>query len=144
MDLSQPSGPGYGGVGHVVLQRGPDPLRGIIVRAVPGTVQQLQPGMLLQVGGDLAGVVDDVVVADHRDHRGAGERSEQLVQQRDEVRRAAAAQPVHPRAGGHLERAEHGDLAVRARGEHLRAHTAQRPAGPVLAENLIHTAHTAC
>jgi hypothetical protein len=77
--------------------------RPVVVRAVPGVVQQLQPGMLLQVSGDLAGVVDAVVVADHRDHRGAGERSEQLVQQRDEVGGAAAAQPVHPRAGGHLD-----------------------------------------
>ena len=61
---------------------------------------------------------------------GAGKCPQHLVQQRDEVRRAAAAQPVHPRAGGHLERAEHGDLAVLPRGGNLRAPAAQRPAGP--------------
>jgi hypothetical protein len=42
----------------------------------------------------------------------------------------SAAQPVHPRAGGHLERAEHGDLPVLPRGGNLRADRAQRPAGP--------------
>jgi len=44
---------------------------------------------------------------DRRDHRGVRERSEQLIQQGDEVRRAAAAQPVHPAPGAHLDRAEH-------------------------------------
>lgn len=44
----------------------------VVVRAVAGAVQHLQPGVLLQVGGDLAGVVDAVVVADHRGHRERG------------------------------------------------------------------------
>jgi tetratricopeptide (TPR) repeat protein len=88
--LPEPSGPVHGGVGHVVLQRGPDPLYRVVVRAVPDAVQQLQPGMLLQVGADLAGMMDAVVIADHDDHRGGRKRPEQLVQQRDEVRRAAA------------------------------------------------------
>ena len=74
MDLPESAGPAYGSVRHVILQRRPDPLDGIVVRAVPGTVEQFQPGMLLQVGGDLAGVVDAVVIADHYYHRGAGER----------------------------------------------------------------------
>ena len=129
MDLPQAAGPAHGGVGHVVLQRAPDPLGGIVMRAVPGAVEQFQAGLLFQVRGDLAGMMDAVVVADHDDRRGAGERPERLVQQGDEVRCAAAAQPVHPGAGGHLDRAEHGDLTVRARGEDLRAHAAQRPAG---------------
>jgi len=73
--------------------------------------------VLLQVGGDLAGVVDAVVVADHRDHRGARERPEHLAYQRGEVSGAAASQPVHPAPGAHLDRAEHGDLPVRARVE---------------------------
>ena len=46
-----------------------------------------------------------------------------------EVRRAAAAQPVHPPVGGQLERPEHGDLPVLAPGWDLRAAQAQRPAG---------------
>jgi hypothetical protein len=57
-----------------------------------------------------------------------GKRLEHLVGQGGEVRRAAAAQPVHPVPGAHLERPEHGDLPVRARGEDLRARAAQRPA----------------
>jgi hypothetical protein len=130
MDLPEPSGPGHGGVGHVVLQRRPDPLDRVVVRAVAGAVQQLQAGMLVRVGGDLAGVVDGVVIADHRDHRSLRERLEHLVKRGDEVRRAAAAQPVYPAPGADLDRAEHGDLPVRARGEDLRARAAQRPAGP--------------
>ncbi len=42
----------------------------------------------------LRGVVNAVVIADHHDHRGPRERPERLVQQGDEVRRAAAAQPA--------------------------------------------------
>ncbi len=42
----------------VVLQRRPDPPGGIVVRAVPGAVQPLRPGMLPQAGGDRPGVAD--------------------------------------------------------------------------------------
>src|SRR5262249_25651060 len=54
-------------------------------------VRQFQPGILFEVRGDLAGVVNAVVIADHHDHRGPRERPEHLVQQGDEARRAAAA-----------------------------------------------------
>src|SRR5215468_1119276 len=67
------------------------------MRAVPGAVQELQPGMFLQVGSDLAGVVDAVVVADHHDHRGLRERLGEHAQQGDEVRCAAAAEPYTQR-----------------------------------------------
>ena len=63
MDLPEPAGPGDGGVGHVVLQRGPDAFDRVVVRAVAGAVEQFQAGMLLQVSGDGAGVVDAVVAA---------------------------------------------------------------------------------
>ena len=59
-------------------------------------VRQFQPGMLFEVRGDLAGVANAVVIADHHDHRGPRERPEHLVQQGDEARRAAAAQPGTP------------------------------------------------
>ena len=61
--------------------------------AVQGAVRQFQPGMLFEARGDLAGAVNAVVIVDHHDHRGPRERPEQLVQQGDEARRAAAAQP---------------------------------------------------
>ena len=50
----------------------------VVGRAVPGAVQQFQPGMLFEVRGDLAGVVNAVVIADHHDHRGPRERPEHL------------------------------------------------------------------
>jgi hypothetical protein len=77
-------------------------------------------GMLLQVRSDRTGVMDAVVIADHHEHRSQRERLVEHAQQGDEVRCAAPAQPVHPRPGGHLERPEHGDLPVLARGENLR------------------------
>jgi len=49
VDLPEPARPGNGSIGQVVRQR-----------------------HLLQVGGDLADVVDAVVAADHRDHRERG------------------------------------------------------------------------
>ena len=52
MDLPEPSGPGDGGVGDVVLQRSPDAFDRVVVRAVPGAIQHLQPGLLVQVAGD--------------------------------------------------------------------------------------------
>jgi hypothetical protein len=70
----------------------------VVVRAGPSAVQQFQPGMLFEVRGDLAGVVNAVVIADHHDHRGPRERPEHLVQQGDEVRRAAAAARLRTRA----------------------------------------------
>ena len=106
------------------------------MRAVPGAVQHLKAGVLVQVGGDLAGVVDAVVVADHRDHRGPRGCLDEHAQQCDEVGCAAAAQPVHPGAGAHLDRPEHGDLPVRARGGDLRADGAQRPAGPYMGQQV--------
>jgi hypothetical protein len=63
VDLPEAAGPGDGGVGHVVLQPGPDAFDGVVMRAVAGAVEQLQPGMLLEVDGDRAGMVDAVVVA---------------------------------------------------------------------------------
>jgi hypothetical protein len=72
VDLPEPARPGIGSIGQVVRQRRPDPFGRVVVRAVAGAVQHLQPGVLLQVGGDLAGVVDAVVVADHRGHRERG------------------------------------------------------------------------
>jgi hypothetical protein len=51
VDLPQAAGPADGGIGHVVLERRPDPLGRVVVRAVPGAVQQLQAGMLFEVGG---------------------------------------------------------------------------------------------
>jgi len=42
----------------------------VVMRAGPGAAQQFQPGMLFEVRGDLAGVVNAVVIADHHDHRG--------------------------------------------------------------------------
>src|SRR5262245_58643944 len=47
MDLPEPARPRHRGVGHVILERAPDPLHRIVVRAVPGAVQQLQPRVLL-------------------------------------------------------------------------------------------------
>jgi hypothetical protein len=44
----------------------------VVGRAVPGAVQQFQPGMLFEVRGDLAGMVNAVVIADHHDHRARG------------------------------------------------------------------------
>ena len=86
--------------------------------------------MLLQVGGDLAGVVDAVVIADHHDHRSPRERLGALVQQGDEVRRAAAAQPVHP--GPVLTSSAPSTVTFRfvPGVRNLRAGAAQRPAGP--------------
>ena len=86
--------------------------------------------MLFKVGSDLAGMMDAVVIADHRDNRGVRERPEHLVQQRDKIRGAAAAQPVHPGASSHLDRAEHGDLPVAARSRDIRpaARSVQWPA----------------
>src|SRR5215472_12220320 len=49
-DLPEAAGPGHSGVGHVVLQRAPDPFHRIVVRAVPGAVQQLQAGVFLAAG----------------------------------------------------------------------------------------------
>jgi hypothetical protein len=49
----------------------------------------------------------------HHDLRGLRERPEQLGRPGGEVRRASAAQQVHPRPGAHLECSEHGDLPVR-------------------------------
>jgi hypothetical protein len=66
----------------------------VVVQAVSGAVQQFQRGMLFEVRGDLADVVNAVVIADHHHHRGPRARPEHLVQQGDEVRRAAAAQPA--------------------------------------------------
>jgi hypothetical protein len=92
----------------------------VVMRAGPGAVQQFQPGMLFEVRGDLAGMANAVVIADHHDHRGPRERPEHLVQQGDEVRRAAAAQPVHPRPGAHLDRPSTVTLRLPA-GPHMRA-----------------------
>jgi hypothetical protein len=100
------------------------------VRAVAGTVEQLKAGVFVQVPRNGAGVVNAVVVADHHDHRGRWECLGKHPQQGDEVGRAAAAQPVHPRAGGQFQRFQHGDLPVLAGGRDLRAGAAQRPAGP--------------
>lgn len=52
MDLPEPSGPGDSGVGDAVLQPAPDTLDRIVVRAVPSAMQQLQPGLFVQVAGD--------------------------------------------------------------------------------------------
>ena len=68
----------------------------VVGRAVRGAVPQFQPGMLFEVRGDLAGVLNAVVIADHHDHRGPRDRPEHVVQQGDEARRAAAAQPGTP------------------------------------------------
>ena len=67
MDLPEPAGPDHRGGGHVVLKRRLDALGRVVVRAVPGAVEQLQAGMVFQVGGDSAGMVDAVVVADHHE-----------------------------------------------------------------------------
>jgi hypothetical protein len=75
VDLPETTGPAHGGVGHVVLQRCPDAFDGVAVRAVAGACSSSQAGMLLQVGSDRPGVMDAVVVADHHDHRSAGNAS---------------------------------------------------------------------
>jgi len=83
------------------------------VRAAPGAVQQLQPGMLVQVGDDLASVVDAVVIAPITTITGdRGNAASTWGWRRDEVRRAAAAHSLHPAPGTHLNRAEHSDLPV--------------------------------
>jgi hypothetical protein len=43
------------------------PPRTDVPAKVPGAVEQLQAGMVFQVGGDGAGMVDAVVVADHHE-----------------------------------------------------------------------------
>jgi hypothetical protein len=53
-DLPEPARPVHCGVRQVVLQCRPDPLGRVVVRAVPCAVQQLRPGVLVQVGGDRA------------------------------------------------------------------------------------------
>ena len=40
-----------------------------IVRLYRAPLQQFQPGMLFEVCGDLAGVANAVVIADHHDHQ---------------------------------------------------------------------------
>jgi hypothetical protein len=86
--------------------------------------------MLFEVRGDLAGVANAVVIADHHDHRGPRERPEHLVQQGDESppRSGGPAGTPTPRCSPRPP--QHGDLAVRARSEDPRAQAAQRPAGP--------------
>ena len=54
----------------------------VVVRAGPGLdrapYSSSSRGMLFEVRGDLAGVVNAVVIADHHDHRGPRERPEHL------------------------------------------------------------------
>jgi hypothetical protein len=75
----------------------------VVGRAVRGAVPQFQPEMLFEVRGDLAGVVNAVVIADHHDHRAPRERPEHLVQQGDEPAAQRRPSPVHPRPGAHLD-----------------------------------------
>ena len=104
----------------------------VVVRAGPGAVQQFQPGMLFEVRGDLAGVANAVVIADHHDHRGPRERPEHLVQQGDESppRSGGPAGTPTPRCSPRPP--QHGDLAVRAWSEDPRAQAAQIELGTLL------------
>jgi hypothetical protein len=111
-------GPGDRGVGQVRLERGPDTFDGIVLRAVTGAVDQTQP----PVGGGpplhLRGVVDAVVVADHRNGRDGGVGGQQHLQHGNEARRAVAGEQVKPGAGGDIEGAEDGGPPVGARCHH--------------------------
>src|SRR6266540_618408 len=114
------------GQGRVVrqpcLERAPDPLDRVVVGAVARPVQHPHPRVGGQPPPDDLGVVDDDVVADHRDQRRGRVGGQQLLAEGGEAGAdGLAGDPVAEAAALQVDRAEDGPAPVLPRGHDLLA-----------------------
>lgn len=101
--------PGWGlwGVGQVRLQGAPDPLHRVLVRTVPGAVQQMYPMVLRQPSLHSSGGVDDHVVEHQGDGRSARTGRQDLLQKGAEARTACApGHSLDPSSTANIDSAE--------------------------------------
>ena len=112
---------GHGGrrrVGQVALERAPDALHRVGMRAVAGAVAELDLGVEEQPGLNRSAGVDDDLVEHHCQSRGLGMGRDQVLAEADEGGAVGAAGGLPPPgAAAHIDGAEEGAPLVLAVGQ---------------------------